>query len=113
MASPDYPGPVHARRRTQERFGGLPGDGRPPLELLPLEGQGRPVRPGGAARQGAPAAGDANQIGPHLEQRIIAFSRGHLGYGPRRISAEPARKKLGGIRISEHGVWRVLKRVWR
>jgi hypothetical protein len=28
-----------------------------------------------------------NQIGPHLEQRIIAFSLGHPGYGPRRISA--------------------------
>ena len=52
-----------------------------------------------------------NQIGPHLEQRIIAFSLGHPGYGPRRISAELAREKWGGIQISEHGVWRVLKRV--
>ena len=46
-----------------------------------------------------------NQIGPHLEQRIIAFSLGHPGYGPRRISAELAREKWGAIRISEHGVW--------
>ena len=52
-----------------------------------------------------------NQIGPHLEQRIIAFSLGHPGYGPRRISAELARPKWGGLRISEHGVWRVLVRV--
>lgn len=52
-----------------------------------------------------------NQIGPHLEQRIIAFSLGHPGYGPRRISAELAREKWGGIRISEHGIWRVLFRV--
>jgi transposase InsO family protein len=52
-----------------------------------------------------------NQIGPHLEQRIIAFSLGHPGYGPRRISAELAREKWGAIRISEHGVWRVLVRV--
>jgi transposase InsO family protein len=52
-----------------------------------------------------------NQIGPHLEQRIIAFSLGHPAYGPRRISAELAREKWGGIRISEHGVWRVLVRV--
>lgn len=52
-----------------------------------------------------------NQIGPHLEQRIIAFSLGHPGYGPRRISAELAREKWGGLRISEHGVWRVLCRV--
>ena len=52
-----------------------------------------------------------NQIGPHLEQRIIAFSLGHPGYGPRRIFAELAREKWGAIRISEHGVWRVLCRV--
>jgi transposase InsO family protein len=52
-----------------------------------------------------------NQIGPHREQRIIAFALGHPGYGPRRISAELAREKWGGLRISEHGVWRVLVRV--
>jgi transposase InsO family protein len=52
-----------------------------------------------------------NQIGPHIEQRIIAFALGHPGYGPRRISAELAREKWGGLRISEHGVWRVLVRV--
>jgi transposase InsO family protein len=52
-----------------------------------------------------------NEIGPHLEQRIVAFSLAHPAFGPRRISAELAREKWGGIRISEHGVWRVLKRV--
>jgi transposase InsO family protein len=52
-----------------------------------------------------------NQIGPHLEQRIVAFSLGHPAYGPRRISAELAREKWGGIKVSEHGVWRVLCRV--
>jgi len=51
-----------------------------------------------------------NQIGPHLEQRIIAFSLGHPGFGPRRISAELAREKWGGLRVSEHGIWRVLRR---
>ena len=51
-----------------------------------------------------------NQIGPHLEQRVIAFSLGHPGFGARRISAELAREKWGGLRISEHGVWRVLCR---
>ena len=40
-----------------------------------------------------------------------AFALGHPGYGPRRISAELAREKWGGLRISEHGVWRVLRRV--
>ena len=51
------------------------------------------------------------QIGPHLEQKIIAFALGHPGLGARRISAELARQKWGAIRISEHGVWRVLVRV--
>ncbi len=52
-----------------------------------------------------------NEIGPHIEQRIIAFSLSHPGFGPRRISAELGREKWGGLRISEHGVWRVLCRV--
>lgn len=51
-----------------------------------------------------------NQIGPHIEHRIISFALGSPGYGPRRISAELGREKWGGIRVSEHGVWRVLKR---
>ncbi|MGH2983941.1 MAG: DDE-type integrase/transposase/recombinase [Solirubrobacterales bacterium] len=51
-----------------------------------------------------------NQIGPHLEFRIIAFSLGHPGFGARRISAELRRPKWGGIRVSEHGVWLVLRR---
>jgi transposase len=34
-----------------------------------------------------------NEIGPHLEQRIVAFALGHPGLGPRRISAELAREK--------------------
>jgi transposase InsO family protein len=52
-----------------------------------------------------------NEIGPHLEQRIVAFSLAHPGLGPRRIAAELAREKWGSLRISEHGVWRVLRRV--
>ena len=51
-----------------------------------------------------------NQIGPHLEQRVIAFCLAHPGYGPRRIAAELARAEWGAVRISEHGVWRVLRR---
>ena len=35
----------------------------------------------------------------------------HPGMGPRRISAELAREKWGGLRMSEHGVWRVLCRI--
>jgi transposase InsO family protein len=52
-----------------------------------------------------------NEIGPHLQQRIVAFSLAHPGMGPRRISAELAREKWGGLRVSEHGVGRVLCRV--
>jgi hypothetical protein len=66
------------------------------LEALRLRERRRPRMP--------------NEIGPHLEQRIIAFALGHPGFGPRRIAAELAREKWGGTRISEHGVWRVLKR---
>jgi transposase InsO family protein len=51
-----------------------------------------------------------NQIGPHLEQRVIAFSRAHPGFGARRNSSELRREKWGGLRISEHGVYRVLCR---
>ena len=40
-----------------------------------------------------------NEIGPHLEQRIVAFSLAHPGFGPRRISAELAREKWGALRI--------------
>jgi transposase InsO family protein len=51
-----------------------------------------------------------NQVSPHLEHRIVAFALGHPGFGPRRISAELRRPKWGGIEISEHGIWRVLRR---
>jgi transposase InsO family protein len=51
-----------------------------------------------------------NQLGPHLEQRVVAFALGQPGFGPARISAELAREKWGGLRISTHGVWLVLKR---
>jgi Homeodomain-like domain len=37
-----------------------------------------------------------NQIGPHLEHRIIALCLGHPGFGPRRIAAELARPKWAG-----------------
>lgn len=78
----------YAWKRKVDRYG---------LEALRVRERRRPRMP--------------NQIGPHLEQRIIAFALGHPGYGPRRISGELAREKWGGIRVSEHGVWRVLCRV--
>jgi transposase InsO family protein len=51
-----------------------------------------------------------NELGPHLEQRVLAFSLAHPGFGPRRISAELARERWGGLRISPNGIWRVLCR---
>jgi transposase InsO family protein len=51
-----------------------------------------------------------NQLGPHLEHRILAFSLGHPGFGARRIAAELGRPKWGAIRISENGVYGVLRR---
>jgi transposase InsO family protein len=51
-----------------------------------------------------------NQIGPHLEQRIIAFALAHPGCGARRTSSELRREKWGGLRIFEHGVYQVLCR---
>jgi hypothetical protein len=52
-----------------------------------------------------------NEIGPHVEQRIVAFGLGHRGYDPRRIPGELAREKCAGIRVSEQGVGRGLRRV--
>ena len=52
----------------------------------------------------------ASQTPPHIEQRVLAFSLGHPGFGPARIAAELRRPKWGGIRISSNGVWRVLRR---
>src|SRR5215216_4056444 len=80
------------------------------LDLLRREGEGRqwglePLQVRERRRLRMP-----NQIGPQLEQRVIAFSLGHPGFGARRISAEFARAKWGGLRISEHGLWRVLRR---
>lgn len=51
-----------------------------------------------------------NELGPHLEQRVLAFSLAHPGFGPSRISAELARDRWGGLKISPNGVWRVLRR---
>jgi transposase InsO family protein len=77
----------YALKRRVDRFG---------LEALRVRERRRPRMP--------------NQIGPHLEQRIIAFALARPGLGPRRISSELRREKWGGIRVSEHGVWRVLRR---
>jgi transposase InsO family protein len=45
-----------------------------------------------------------------VAQRIIAFSLGHPGFGPARISAELARPLWGGLVVSPAGIYRVLRR---
>lgn len=51
-----------------------------------------------------------NQTSPMIEQRVLAFSLAHPGYGPARIASELRREKWGGIVLSPNGVWGVLRR---
>jgi transposase InsO family protein len=51
-----------------------------------------------------------NQLSALVEQRILAFALGHPGLGPRRIAAELARPRWGGLVVSANGVWRCLRR---
>lgn len=51
-----------------------------------------------------------NATSPLIEQRVVAFSLGHPGFGPGRIAAELACERWGGIRLSSNGVWRILRR---
>lgn len=51
-----------------------------------------------------------NATSPFIEQRVLAFSLANPGQGPHRVSAELARPKWGGIRLSHNGVHRVLCR---
>ena len=61
-----------------------------------------------APRAAGAAHGQCHQ--PLVEQRVVAFALGHLGFGPARIAAELARPNWGGIQLSINGVWRVLRR---
>jgi transposase len=45
-----------------------------------------------------------NQLSKLLEERIVSFSLGHPGYGPRRISAQLARPEWGGLVVSHNAV---------
>jgi transposase InsO family protein len=51
-----------------------------------------------------------NQASQLTEQRVVAFSLGHPGLGPRRICATLAQERWGGIVVSPNGVWRILRR---
>lgn len=51
-----------------------------------------------------------NALSPILEQKVLGLALAYPGWGPLRLSAELAREKWGGLRISPNGVWRVLRR---
>jgi transposase len=51
-----------------------------------------------------------NQLSKMVEERIVAFSLGHPGLGPKRVASELSRPKWGGILVSPNGVWKVLCR---
>jgi transposase InsO family protein len=51
-----------------------------------------------------------SQASQLTEERVVAFSLGHPGLGPRRISATLAQERWGGIVVSPNGVWRILRR---
>src|SRR5690349_384014 len=66
------------------------------LEMLRPRERRRPVMP--------------NQLSVMVEQRIVAFSLGHPGLGPRRVAARLARPESGGLRVSPNGVYKTLVR---
>ena len=51
-----------------------------------------------------------NQLPPRIEERIISFSLGHPGLGPRRVAAQLALPMWGGVVVSASGVLKVLRR---
>lgn len=51
-----------------------------------------------------------NQLSVMVEQRIVAFSLGHPGLGPRRIASALARPEWGGLLVSPNGVYKTLVR---
>ena len=66
------------------------------LEMLRPRERRRPLMP--------------NQLSVLVEQRIVAFSLGHPGLGPRRIASRLARPQWGGLRVSPNGVYKTLVR---
>jgi transposase len=51
-----------------------------------------------------------NQLSAVIEQRILAFSIAHPGFGPKRVASELSREKWGAIVVSPNGVYKVLRR---
>jgi transposase InsO family protein len=51
-----------------------------------------------------------NQLSAVVEERIVAFSLAHPGLGPKKVAAELARPKWGGLLVSPNGVHKALLR---
>ncbi len=51
-----------------------------------------------------------NQLSAVVEERIVAFSLAHPGLGPKKVAAELARPKWGGLLVSQNGVYKTLLR---
>lgn len=82
-----HPSTFYRWRHQAERFG---------LEMLRPRERRQPQMP--------------NATPQLIEQKVLAFSLAHPGFGPKRISMELARDNWGGIKISPNGVHRVLCR---
>ena len=82
-----HPSTFYKWRNQARRFG---------LEMLHPRERRRPRMP--------------NATSPVIEQRVLAFSLAHPGFGPDRISCELRRPKWGAIAVSPNGVWRILRR---
>ena len=67
-------------------------DDRHGLEMLRPRERRRPQMP--------------NALPKMIEERIVAFSIAHPGLGSKRVAAELAREKWGGILVSPNGVWK-------
>jgi transposase InsO family protein len=66
------------------------------LEMLRPRERRRPVMP--------------NQMPMVIEERIVGFSLGHPGLGPKRIASQLRRREWGALVVSANGVWKVLLR---
>ncbi len=51
-----------------------------------------------------------NQLPAMVEERVVAFSLAHPGLGPKKVAAELARPKWGGLVVSPNGVYKTLLR---
>jgi transposase InsO family protein len=51
-----------------------------------------------------------NQLPVLVEQKIVAFSLGHPGLGPRRIASRLGRPEWGGLVVSPNGIYKTLVR---